>query len=130
MRSAKVVRKTEETEIKLHINLDRKTKNKINTPIPFLNHMLDLFSFHAGITLNLNAKGDIEVDEHHLVEDIGIVLGIAFDKALKNKKGINRYAEVLTPMDESLSYIVIDISGRPYLKYEVKFFLDKVFNDK
>lgn len=101
--------------------MEGKGKAKIFTTIPFLDHMLELFAFHSGIDLYLKAKGDTCIDDHHLVEDIGIVLGTGFLKALKNKKGITRYAHVMTPMDESLSYVAIDISGRPYLDYEVKF---------
>ncbi len=121
-RKVKLLRKTKETVIKLNLNLDGKGKSKITTTIPFFDHMLDLLVFHSGIDLLLNAKGDTEVDEHHLIEDLGISLGIAFNKALKNKRGIVRYAEVLTPMDESLSYVAIDICGRGYLSYKIKFF--------
>ncbi|MCX7957210.1 MAG: imidazoleglycerol-phosphate dehydratase HisB [Endomicrobia bacterium] len=120
-RKAKVERITKETKIILQINLDGSGKNKIFTGVAFFDHMLELFSFHSGFDIILKAKGDIFIDDHHLVEDVGLVLGEAFLKALKTKKGIKRYAEVLTPMDESLSYIVVDISGRPYLDYDVKF---------
>jgi imidazoleglycerol-phosphate dehydratase len=121
-RKYELVRETKETYIKIKINLDGKGKSDIKTTIPFLDHMLELFSFHSGIDLFIKAHGDTDVDEHHLVEDLGITLGTVFAKALKNKKGINRYGEVLTPMDESLSYIVVDISGRAYLSYKLKFF--------
>ena len=117
-----LIRKTKETYIKIKLNLDGKGKNKIFTTIPFFDHMLELFSFHSGIDLCINSKGDTQIDEHHLVEDLGIALGTVFNKALKNKKGINRYGEVITPMDESLSYIAIDISGRGSFSYKVKFF--------
>ncbi|MCX7716392.1 MAG: imidazoleglycerol-phosphate dehydratase HisB [Endomicrobia bacterium] len=120
-RKVKVKRITKETNITLTFNIDGKGRYKVSTTIPFLDHMLEQFAFHSGFDIFLTAKGDTEIDDHHLVEDIGIVLGSAFGKALKNKKGIQRYAEVLTPMDESLSYIVVDISGRPYLSYKVKF---------
>lgn len=120
-RKTKVRRKTKETEIELELNLDGKGKYNISTTIPFLDHMLEQFIFHSGFDLSLKAKGDTYIDDHHLVEDIGIVLGQAFYKALRDKKGINRYAEVITPMDEALSYVVVDISGRPYFRYDVKF---------
>ncbi len=120
-RKVKLQRVTKETKVKLELNLDGKGRYKIYTSIPFLDHMLEQFSLHSGFDLYLVASGDIYVDEHHLVEDIGIVLGQAFLKALKDKKGILRYGQILSPMDESLSYIVVDISGRPYLDYKVKF---------
>ena len=122
IRKISLIRKTNETYVKINLKLDGKGKNKISTTIPFFDHMLELFSFHSGIDLKIISKGDTEIDEHHLVEDIGITLGEAFNRALKDKKGINRYGEVITPMDESLSYIVVDISGRGYLSYRVKFF--------
>ena len=121
-RKSTLTRITKETYVKIHINLDGKGKNKISTTIPFLDHMLELFSFHSGIDLKINSKGDTKIDDHHLVEDIGITLGTSFAQALKDKKGINRYGEVITPMDESLSYVVVDISGRGHLSYKVKFF--------
>lgn len=121
-RKTNLVRKTKETYVEIKLNLDGKGKNKIVTTIPFFDHMLSLFSFHSGIDLSINANGDTQIDEHHLIEDIGISLGQAFNTALGTKKGINRYGEVLTPMDESLSYVAVDISGRGYLSYKVKFF--------
>lgn len=120
-RKIKIKRKTKETNIKLELNIDGKGKYNISTTIPFLDHMLEQFSFHSGFDLYLKASGDTFIDEHHLVEDIGFTLGQAFNKAIRDKRGINRYAEVITPMDEALSYVVVDISGRPLLKYEVKF---------
>lgn len=120
-RKAEVKRTTKETEISLKINLDGKGINKIYTTIPFLDHMLEIFAFHSGFDLTIKAKGDIFIDDHHLVEDIGLALGNVFLKALGSKKGIKRYAEVITPMDEALSYVALDISGRPYLDYNVKF---------
>ncbi len=118
MRKSKINRKTSETDVKLEINLDSSKKSSVCTTIPFMDHMLDLFSAHAGITLNINAKGDIHIDDHHLVEDIGITLGQAFKKALGDKKGITRYGHFLLPMDEALAYVALDISGRPHLNYE------------
>ncbi len=119
-RKATVARKTKETDIKITINLDGTGDYKINTSIPFVNHMLSLMSKHGHIDLNVEAKGDIEVDYHHLMEDLGIVMGEAIKKALGEKLQIRRYGEALTPMDESLAQVVIDLSGRPYLVYKVK----------
>jgi imidazoleglycerol-phosphate dehydratase len=119
-RRAKVTRKTKETEIKLTLNLDGKGAYKINTSIPFVDHMLSLMSKHGHLDLNVEARGDIEVDYHHLIEDIGIVLGDAIKKALGKKLRIRRYGESLTPMDESLAQVAVDLSGRPYLVYRVK----------
>lgn len=118
MRKSKINRKTSETDVKLEINLDSSKKSSVFTTIPFMDHMLDLFSAHAGITLNINAKGDTHIDDHHLIEDIGITLGQAFKKALGDKKGITRYGHFLLPMDEALAYVALDISGRPHLNYE------------
>lgn len=119
-RKAAVSRKTKETDIKIHINLDGKGDYKINTSIPFVDHMLSLMSKHGHLDLDVQAKGDIEVDYHHLMEDVGIVLGEAINKALGKKLQIRRYGEAVTPMDESLAQVVIDLSGRPYLVYNVK----------
>ncbi|MDD5686956.1 MAG: imidazoleglycerol-phosphate dehydratase HisB [Elusimicrobia bacterium] len=121
MRKTKIKRKTSETNIELSLNLDGSGKYKINTTIPFIDHMLALFSKHSAIDLNIKAKGDIEVDYHHLVEDLGIVLGEAIKKALGKKIGIARYGNFLLPMDEALSYVAIDLSGRPYFSFNVKF---------
>ncbi len=119
-RKATVSRKTKETDIKIHINLDGKGDYKINTSIPFVDHMLSLMSKHGHLDLDVQAKGDIEVDYHHLMEDVGIVLGDAINKALGKKLQIRRYGEAVTPMDESLAQVVIDLSGRPYLVYKVR----------
>jgi imidazoleglycerol-phosphate dehydratase len=119
-RKATITRKTKETNIKLSINLDGTGAYKANTSIPFVDHMLSLMSKHGHIDLNIEAKGDIEVDYHHLMEDIGIVLGEAIKKALGEKLQIRRYGEALTPMDESLAQVVIDLSGRAYLVYRVR----------
>jgi len=121
VRKAKVARKTAETDIKLAVNLDGAGRYKISTTIPFLDHMLSLFSKHSGIDLEIKAKGDTEVDCHHLTEDLGIVLGEAIKKSLGKKAGIARYGNFLLPMDEALSYVAIDLGGRPYLSYNVKF---------
>lgn len=118
---ARIKRNTKETQVDLTLNLRGKGRYKINTSIPFFDHMLSLFALHGNFDLNVRAKGDIEVDEHHLVEDIGIVLGMALKKALGDKTGINRYGNFLLPMDEALSYVVVDISSRPNFSFESKF---------
>lgn len=120
MRKARVERKTKETDISININLDGKGRYNINTSIPFLDHMLGLFSFHSRIDLDIKASGDTEIDYHHLMEDVGITLGEALKKALGDKDRIRRYGEATIPMDESLAQVVIDLSGRPYLVYRVK----------
>ena len=118
-RSASIDRKTSETEITLSISLDGDGQSSIRTGIPFFDHMLTLFSRHGLIDLDVAAKGDIEVDYHHTVEDVGLALGAAFTKALGDKSGIRRYGSAYVPMDEALARVVIDCSGRPYLAYEV-----------
>lgn len=118
-RKATVERKTKETDIAVVLNLDGSGKYTINTPVPFLNHMLELFSLHSNFDLKIIARGDTEVDDHHLVEDIGIVLGSAFKKALGDKKGIKRYGYASIPMDEALVETSVDISGRSYLVYNL-----------
>ncbi|MCX7914369.1 MAG: imidazoleglycerol-phosphate dehydratase HisB [Thermodesulfovibrionales bacterium] len=120
MRQVTYERKTNETDIQIELNLDGTGYHEINTSIPFLDHMLSLFSFHGSIDLKVKAKGDIYVDYHHLMEDLGIALGEAIKKALGDKKNITRYGTATIPMDESLSQVVIDISGRPYLVYKVR----------
>ena len=116
-RSALVERNTAETQIKIELNLDGSGQAKISTGIAFLDHMLNLFSKHSLIDLNVQAKGDIEVDFHHTVEDCGITLGQAVSQALGDKKGIRRYGFAYLPMDETLARVVIDLSGRPFLEY-------------
>ncbi len=118
MRGSKVYRETKETRIELQINLDGSGKYTIDTPIGFLNHMLESFSKHSQFDLTVKAEGDIHVSYHHTVEDVGITLGMAFLEALKDKKGINRFGWAIVPMDESLSLCSIDISGRPLFFYE------------
>lgn len=117
MREAKIERATKETDIKLSLNLDGKGENEINTGCGFLDHMLTLFARHSRIDLNVYCKGDTDVDYHHTAEDIAICLGKAIKDALGEKKGINRYADVILPMDESLILCAIDISGRGGLYY-------------
>ncbi|MDD5711150.1 MAG: imidazoleglycerol-phosphate dehydratase HisB [Smithellaceae bacterium] len=125
-RKAKIQRKTSETDISLEINLDGMGKGKIATTIPVLDHMLNLAARHGLCDLNLKARGDREIDDHHLVEDIGICLGDAVREALKDKKGIERYGAETVPMDESLCNVTLDLSGRPYLVYNVKFAAKKI----
>ena len=120
-RKATVERNTLETQIKIDINLDGSGKASFITGVPFLDHMLDQIARHGLIDMDINANGDLEIDAHHTVEDIGITLGQAFAKALGNKKGIVRYGHSYVPLDEALSRVVIDFSGRPGLFYEVKY---------
>ena len=108
-------RNTRETQIAVRVNLDGTGKYQIETGMPFFNHMLELFSRHSLIDLELNAKGDLEVDYHHTVEDVGLALGNAIDRALGDRRGIRRYGWAYLPMDESLSRVVVDLGGRPYL---------------
>jgi imidazoleglycerol-phosphate dehydratase len=121
MRKASVERKTKETDIKLSINLDGKGQYSINTSIPFFDHMLSLMCKHGIFDMKLKAKGDIDIDFHHTVEDIGIVLGKAIKQALGDMKGISRFGQATVPMDEALASVNIDISGRPFLVYRVSF---------
>jgi imidazoleglycerol-phosphate dehydratase len=118
-RSATIERITSETKIQLSLNIDGSGQTAICTSAPFLDHMLNLFARHGLFDLNVEACGDIDIDFHHTVEDIGIVLGDAFKQALDDKKGIRRYGQALVPMDETLASAVADISGRPYLVYHV-----------
>lgn len=118
-RSGEVQRRTAETEVLLHLELDGTGKHQIDTEIPFLNHMLTLFAVHSLCDLQVTARGDVEVDDHHSVEDIGICLGEALRLALKDKRGIRRYGEACLPMDEALARVVLDLSGRPCLVYNV-----------
>ena len=114
-------RKTKETDISLTINLDGQGRNKIDTGIPFFDHMLDGFARHGLFDLELQVNGDIEVDSHHTIEDVGIVLGQAIADALGGKAGIKRYGYFVLPMDETLALCAVDLSGRPYLKYSGDF---------
>lgn len=115
------IRKTKETDISLTINLDGQGCNKIDTGIPFFDHMLDGFARHGLFDLDVKVKGDIEVDSHHTIEDVGIVLGKAVADALGDKAGIKRYGYFILPMDETLALCAVDLSGRPYLKYQADF---------
>jgi len=119
-RKAIIRRTTSETDVKVALNLDGTGKGSAQTGIPFLDHMLMLFAKHGIFDLDLSCKGDLEIDAHHSVEDIGISLGLALDKAWGDKKGIVRFAHSYFPMDETLVRVAVDISGRPYLVYKVR----------
>lgn len=121
MRKATIKRKTKETDISLDLNLDGKGSYSINTSIPFFDHMLSLLCKHGLFDMKIKAKGDIDIDYHHTVEDIGIVLGKAVKQALGDMKGISRYGQASVPMDEAIASVSLDISGRPYLVYKVEF---------
>lgn len=120
-RTASVERNTNETQIKIELNLDGSGQAKFETGVPFLDHMLDQISRHGLIDLNIQAKGDLEIDAHHTVEDIGITLGQAVKQAIGDKKGITRYGHAYVPLDEALSRVVIDFSGRPLLVEDVRY---------
>jgi len=120
-RSARVERNTLETQITVHVNLDGTGQAKMNTGLPFLEHMLDQVARHGMIDLNINASGDLHIDAHHTVEDVGITFGMAVNKALGNRQGIVRYGHAYVPLDEALSRVVLDFSGRPGLDMNVPF---------
>jgi imidazoleglycerol-phosphate dehydratase len=126
MRTGKISRATKETEIAVSVNLDGSGRAEIATGIGFLDHMLELLARHSRIDMTIRAKGDLHVDQHHTTEDVGIVLGQAVRQALGDMRGITRYANVDVPMDESLSRVAIDISGRPVLVFRVEFPRDKI----
>jgi imidazoleglycerol-phosphate dehydratase len=119
-RTGTVERKTKETEIIASVDIEGSGKAEIETGMPFFNHMLESFSRHGLFDIKLQARGDLEVDYHHTVEDVGLALGEAFKKALGDKHGIRRFGEASCPLDETLAKVVIDLSGRPYLSYNVK----------
>ncbi len=125
-RKAAVTRETGETKVKTNLNLDGKGNASIQVEPGFFRHMLELFAYHSGFDLTIEAVGDVEVDDHHLVEDVGITLGQAFQKALGDKKGVNRFADLHLPMDEALILVAVDLSGRPYLGYQVDFLTQRV----
>ena len=125
-RIVKIERKTKETDIILTINLDGEGKTDIQTGIGFFDHMLDGFARHGLFDLELNVKGDLDVDCHHTIEDTGIVLGKAIAEALGEKKGIKRYGSFMIPMDETLALCAIDLSGRPYLNFQADFTVEKL----
>ncbi len=121
MRSAKVNRNTLETRISVELNLDGSGKSEFETGLPFLDHMLDQVARHGLLDMNIRAKGDLHIDAHHTVEDIGITLGQAFNQAIGDKKGLRRYGHAYVPLDEALSRVVLDISGRPGLVFNCEF---------
>src|SRR5258708_32412614 len=126
MRKASVKRATKETSVEVAVNLDGEGTSSIATGIGFLDHMLDLLARHGSIDLTVNAKGDLHIDHHHTTEDVGIALGQAVKQALGAMKGITRYADVHVPMDEALTRVAIDISGRPFLVFRAAFSRDKI----
>ncbi len=121
MRTAKISRKTKETCIEAMLNIDGKGKYKIETPVGFFTHMLESFAKHGLFDIEMNVKGDLKVDQHHTIEDTGIVLGQAFSKALGDRTGINRAGYFIFPMDDAMAVLAVDISGRPYLNFDAKF---------
>jgi imidazoleglycerol-phosphate dehydratase len=121
MRQSQVTRNTLETKISVELNLDGTGKAELDTCIPFLDHMLDQIARHGMIDLKIFAKGDLHIDSHHTVEDIGITMGQAFAKAVGDKKGLRRYGHAYVPLDEAMSRVVIDLSGRPGMEFNVKF---------
>ena len=126
MRTAEITRNTKETQIKLSLNLDGAGQNEIKTGCGFLDHMLTLFASHGHFDLKINCSGDVYVDYHHTVEDVGICLGQAFNNALGDKKGINRYGNIILPMDEALILTAIDFSGRAFLNWDISILPQKV----
>lgn len=126
MRKAEIERKTKETDISVAVNIDGTGKAEIETGIGFLDHMLEQVARHSLMDVTLKAKGDLHVDQHHTTEDSGIALGQAVTKALGDKKGITRFASVYLPMDEALTRVSLDVSGRPYLVWNVKFSRPKI----
>jgi imidazoleglycerol-phosphate dehydratase len=120
-RSATVKRDTKETQITVTLNLDGTGRSNLNTGLPFLDHMLDQVARHGMFDLDIEAQGDLHIDAHHTVEDVGITLGQAFTKALSDKRGIRRYGQAYVPLDEALSRVVLDCSGRPGLEFQVEF---------
>lgn len=125
-RTATLHRETTETDIRLTINLDGEGTYHISTGVPFLNHMLELFARHGFFDLTIEATGDLAIDDHHTVEDVGLALGQAFREALGDKKGIRRFGEATVPLDEALVSCIIDLSGRPFLAYNIKIQQEKV----
>ena len=126
MRTAELTRKTSETDIKIELDIDGTGKYEIDTGVNFFNHMLESFSRHSFIDLKVKAVGDIEIDDHHTIEDTGILLGEAFLKAIGDKKGIRRMGHAIVPMDDSVATVAIDISGRSYCNMNLEFKNDKI----
>ncbi|MBN3524464.1 imidazoleglycerol-phosphate dehydratase HisB [Paenibacillus apiarius] len=121
VRQAEIARKTNETDIQLSFHVDGSGNSRHDTGVPFLNHMLDLFTKHGHFDLQVKAVGDIDIDDHHTVEDVGICLGLALKEALGDKAGIRRYASVFVPMDEALAQVIIDVSNRPHFEYRASY---------
>ncbi|MBH0169501.1 imidazoleglycerol-phosphate dehydratase HisB [Fictibacillus sp. 18YEL24] len=126
MRQHTIERNTKETQITLSLNIDGEGQADIQTPVPFLNHMLDAIARHGHFDLSVNAAGDVEIDDHHTTEDVGICLGQAIQGALCDKRGIKRYGNAFVPMDETLAQVVIDLSNRPHLEFRAEFPSQKV----
>ncbi len=126
MRSGSVTRKTNETEIAVEVNLDGTGAGRIATGVGFFDHMLDQLARHSLIDLTVSAKGDLHIDDHHTVEDVGIALGQAIKQALGDKRGLTRYADCLLPMDETLTRVAVDVSGRPFLVFRAEFPTPKI----
>jgi imidazoleglycerol-phosphate dehydratase len=125
-RTASINRNTKETQISLSFNVDGKGESSLKTDVPFMDHMLDLFAKHGQFDLTVDANGDIEIDDHHTTEDIGICLGQALREALGDKRGIKRYGNAFVPMDEALAQVVIDLSNRPHFEFKAEFPSGKV----
>ena len=128
-RCASISRSTKETTIDLRLDLEGEGDTEISTGLPFFDHMLDQLSRHGGLALTVRAQGDLAVDSHHTVEDVGIVLGRAFREALGDKAGVRRFASIVVPLDEAAVEVVLDLSGRPFLHYEVDFPGEKILGD-
>ncbi|BAB07300.1 imidazoleglycerol-phosphate dehydratase HisB [Halalkalibacterium halodurans] len=126
MRKATIERKTGETQISLTFAVDGEGQSNLTTGVPFMTHMLDLFTKHGHFNLTIDAKGDTEVDDHHTTEDLGICLGLALKEALADKKGIRRYGSAFVPMDETLAQVVVDLSNRPHLEFRADMPSEKV----
>ncbi len=127
-RHSRVERKTKETEVTVHLNVDGTGNAKVTTPIPFFSHMLEAWARHGLMDLTVEAQGDVEVDIHHTVEDVGIVLGLAVHEALADKRGLVRYGHAFVPMDEALVFAAVDVSGRPFLVFDVPVARTRVSN--
>ena len=126
IREARIERSTDETRIEVKLAIDGTGKGTIDTPVPFLNHMLELFAIHGNFDIDISARGDTDIDDHHTVEDLGICLGRAFSEALGDKSGINRYGSQIVPMDEALARVAVDISNRPFLVYRTAKIKDRI----